>query len=127
MVLRCTISDFQAKFDVIQLAYALLIHFQTCGAAAGIGRTEAGGQSKMPSFNFKVVERALAVVFGEQMDNGLWPQVRDYAMDSSRLHCASLQYQTPFLKFGRLMHVLTLIWPSFDDPKRVIARQVSLG
>jgi hypothetical protein len=66
----------QAKFDVIQLAYALLIHFMTCGASAGIARTAAGGQSKMPSFNIKVVERALAVVFGEQMDNGLWPQVR---------------------------------------------------
>jgi hypothetical protein len=32
---------------------------------------------KMPTLNMKLAERALAVIFGEQMDNGLWPQVSE--------------------------------------------------
>jgi hypothetical protein len=66
----------KAKFDSTQLAYALLAHLTLATATTGagdVGGCEGGGGESLPRANMKLVEKALEIVFGEQMDDGLWP------------------------------------------------------
>jgi len=59
-----------AEFDVMQLTYALLLHYETSGAR---GSLICGDQPSVP-FNTKLATKALDVIFSQQLENGLWPQ-----------------------------------------------------
>jgi len=59
-----------AEFDVMQLAYALLLHHETSGAR---GALICGDQPSVP-FNTNLALKALEVLFSQQLGNGLWPQ-----------------------------------------------------
>jgi len=64
-----------AKFELVQLAYALLVHFETSGDLTKEGKMNLGSNDdRMPPLNMKLAEKALDVIFSSQMENGLWPQ-----------------------------------------------------
>jgi len=63
-------SGERSLFDVMQLSYALMLHYETSGYKGAM----ICGEDRTTVFNEKLSDKALEVIFGAQLANGLWPQ-----------------------------------------------------